>query len=589
MKAKNTKTLLALALLAGGLASCSVEEQEIPAEELYTREFYKTFGLNVSNEGMNVVEEKSVTMNCSKPTHVKIYELQDGEYRLAAEYEDVTNKTITFDGIKGDNTAFLVNCDGAMYFAKNGATLNYNPVATRAARGPLKTSVVPSNVGSSIVLNSNYTEITGSNNDNVIKQLSENNEKSNISNNVLSLTEQVLIQVDKNNTMTFYPVYWNSKKQHTVGVYYYDSNSVRHEIDVYKDKEGDELQYKVNSNWTTTVSGSENSFNFGDQGTITASSPFNCNAKGYTMTASEDVAAGIYVRVNVNGVEKTYYSDKSLNDGVCCFAYKVITEGTKEYSYYAFDDPSDNGGEGDRDFNDFVMYVGQKLKPASDNLNGWTVACEDLGGTFDFDFNDVVFQVYYVKGHDYITIVPLAAGGTLPVKLQMAINNKWYDISYGDWHNHFGSKAGTYDSTQMINTCYGGSDYERSIYPIMVTNSAWKESSTGFSMTNYTTYQNNAGNFRLLVKHDNEEWESVNQPGKDEKPQILVLPLSWRWPKELVRINSIYPTFGEWGDGYNQGYTNTWVNNIQNKDELTEQDFYKHVVGRKAYTPKINK
>ncbi len=572
---------------AATLASCSTEQDSVSPEEAYNREFYKNFGLNVSNEGMNVVEEKSVTMNCSKPTHVKIYVLQDGEYRLAAEYEDVTNKTITFDGIKGDNTAFLVNCDGAMYFAKNGATLNYNPVATRAARGPLKTSVVPSNVGS-IVLNSNYTEITGSTNDNVIKQLSENNEKSNISNNVLNLTDQVLIGVDNGNSMTFYPVYWNSKKQHTVGVYYYDSNSVRHEIDVYKDKEGDELQYKVNSNWTTTLNNSENSFNFGNNGTITAPTPFNCNAKGYTMTASEDVAAGIYVRVNVNGVEKTYYSDKSLNDGVCCFAYKVITEGTKVYSYYAFDDPSDNGTEGDRDFNDFVMYVGQKLTPASENLNGWTVACEDLGGTFDFDFNDVVFQVYYVKGHDYITIVPLAAGGTLPVKLQMAINNKWYDICKDEWHNHFGSKEGTYNSTQMINTCYGGSDYERHILPIKVTNTAWSENPNGFSMTNYTIYQNNAGDFRLMVQHDGKTWESVNQPGKDEKPQILVLPLSWRWPKELVRINTIYPTFGEWGDAYNQGYTNNWVNNIQNKDELTEEEFYKHVVGRQAHTPTLS-
>ncbi len=586
----NIKAILGLALVAGGLASCSLEEQEIPAEELYTREFYKTFGLNASNEGMNVVEEKSVTMNCSKPTHVKIYELQDGEYRLAAEYEDVTNKTITFDGIKGDNTAFLVNCDGAMYFAKNGATLNYNPVSSRTVKyGPLRTSVVPEGV-TSIVINSNYTEITGSNNDNVIKQLSENNEKSNITNNVLSLTDQVLIQVDKGNSMTFYPVYWNSKKQHTVGVYYYDSYSVRHEIDVYKDKEGDELQYKLNDNWTTTLSNSENSINYGDQGSISVLSPFNCNAKGYTMTASGDIAAGIYVRMTVNGEEKTYYSDKSLNENdLCCFAYKVITEGSKEYSYYAFDDPNENGGEGDRDFNDFVMYVGQKLTPASENLNGWTVACEDLGGTFDFDFNDVVFQVYYVKGHDYITIVPLAAGGTLPVKLQIAIDNKWYDISDGDWHNHFGSKKGIYNSTQMINTCYGGSDYERSIYPIMVTNNAWSEGTSGFSMTTYTTSQNNAGNFRLMVKHDDQDWESVNQPGKDEKPQILVLPLSWRWPKELVRINTIYSSFGEWGDKYSQGNENNWVNNIQNKDELTEQDFYKHVVGRKAYTPEIKK
>ncbi len=586
IKPMNLKTLLGLTLVAGAMASCSLDEQEIPASELYAREFYKTFGLNVSEEGMNVVEQKSVTMSCSKPTHVKIYELQNGEYRLAAEYEDVTNKTITFDGIKGDDTSFLVNCDGAMYFAKNGATVNYSPVATRAAsRGPLRTSVIPSGV-TSISKNSAYTKITSTNNDHVIENLSKGDGKNSLTTGYLDLTDQVLLQVDKGNSFTFYPVYWNSKKQHTVGVYYYDSNSQKHEIDVYKDKEGDELQFSLNGDdtYTTTLANSVNCFDYGDQGTVKISSPFSFNAKGYTMTASQDVAAGIYVRITDQNGTKTYYSDKDQNpNNISHFAYRVITEGGKDYSYYAFDDPDDNGGEGDYDFNDFVMYVGAKLTPASDNLSGWTVACEDLGGTFDFDFNDVVFQVYYAKGHDYITIIPLAAGGTLPVKLQITINDNHYDISDGDWHNHFGRNKGTYNYGQMINTCFGSVNYERNVYPIKVTSDALKD----FSMATYTTQKDRAGKFRLLVQHDNQEWVSVNMPGKDEKPQILVLPIDWRWPKELKRINTIYPTFGEWGTGYSEGETNNWVNNIKDADQLTEEDFYKHVVGRKAYEPNL--
>ena len=86
------KTFLCLTLMAGAMASCSVEEQEIPASEQYAREFYKTFGTKWSSEGFNVVEQKSVHVSSTKPTHVLIYEVQAGEYRLAADYDDVTDK-----------------------------------------------------------------------------------------------------------------------------------------------------------------------------------------------------------------------------------------------------------------------------------------------------------------------------------------------------------------------------------------------------------------------------------------------------------------------------------------------------------------
>lgn len=55
MKPMNIKAILGLALVAGSFASCSVDQQELPSEELYARNFYKTFGVNFSSEGFNVV------------------------------------------------------------------------------------------------------------------------------------------------------------------------------------------------------------------------------------------------------------------------------------------------------------------------------------------------------------------------------------------------------------------------------------------------------------------------------------------------------------------------------------------------------
>ncbi len=563
------QTLLGAALMAGCLASCSVEEQEIPASELYAREFYKTFGVNGSDEGFNVVEQKSVRVCSSKPSSVKIFELQGGEYRLAANYENVTDRTILFDGVKGDDTPYIVSIDGAKFYAKNGGTVTYNGQSGTV----LNSNAVPDEYSSVVTKSDNYMTITCETNDKTFKTFSEGNgqDKTEV---FTEIKQSSYITAAEGSSFTLFPAYWNSSKKHTVGIYFYNEKGLHH-IPFYTDHGGDELQFQVNGNYTT-VTGADDCFDFGEAGKATYTEGFSFNSKGYTFKASESVLAGIYVQIG----ENIYYSDAEMNGGKCYFAYKTQGTSGKGYSFYCFDDPSDDGGEGDKDYNDVVIYIGQTLTPTSLESLGWTVACEDLGGTFDFDFNDIVFQVYYVSGNNWISIIPLAAGGTLPAYLQMQRNGNWYDISK-EWHSHFGAKQDTYNSSQMINTCFNGADYERKIWPIRVT-----LSSNSFSMENYTTQLDNAGKFRLRVQHDNKEWESVNQPGKGEKPQILVLPLEWRWPKELVRINSIYPTFGEWGDGYSQGKTNNWVNNIQNADNLTEDRFYKHVVSRgQSYQP----
>ena len=572
MKAKNTKALLALALLTGGLASCSVEEQEIPASEQYAREFYKTFGTKWSSEGFNVVEQKTVHVSSTKPTHVLIYEVQAGEYRLAADYDDVTDKTITFDGMKGDNTPFLVTCDNAAFYVENGGTVTFNPQGVSSkSNSPLRTSVVPAEA-ENISLSNEYTEITCDKGDETFKQLSTNNGQAH---EIFTVSYKQFLNVKNRANFTMYPVYWNSPKKHTVGFYYYDSSYTKHEVPVYTDKGGDELQFKVGGEYTTTLENAEDCWNYGDKGNVTYTDEFQFRAKGYTVTATQDAGVGIYVEVD----GKKYYSNSDENGGDSYFAYKHIGQSSSGYTYFMFDDPDDNGGIGDRDFNDLVIYCPQTMTPTSTETVGWTVACEDLGGTFDYDFNDIVFQVYHVSGQKWLSIVPVAAGGTLPAYLYFTRNNKDWPISK-EWHQHFGETDNTYSSSTMINTCYGGADYERTVQPIQI-----ELGSGNFTMITYTNEFDDAGRFLVKVKRADGEIESINAPGQAKEPQVLVLPVDWRWPKELVRINTIYPTFGTWGEGYVDGATNNWVNNIQNADNLTEKNFYLHVKARDPYTP----
>ena len=69
------------------------------------------------------------------------------------------------------------------------------------------------------------------------------------------------------------------------------------------------------------------------------------------------------------------------------------------------------------DYNDLVFYTPRIMSPMSTNDLSWTMAYEDLGGTFDYDFNDVVFRVSHVSGDNYAMIYPKGAGGTLPETL----------------------------------------------------------------------------------------------------------------------------------------------------------------------------
>ena len=569
MKMYLNKQSFWLAIVAvATLASCSVEQDPVSTEETYNREFYKYFGTNCPTEGFNVVEQKNVHVSSTTPTHVKIYEVQCGEYRLAADWEDVTDKTITFDGMKGDNTPFLVTCDNAAFYVGNGGTVTFNP-----QNSLLKSSVVPAEA-KNISVSDTYLEFTCDKGDQTLKLLSENNGNDNPGTGNVTVSYKQFLNVKSGDKFTMYPVYWNSPKKHTVGFYYYDSSYTRHEVPVYTDKGGDELQFMVGGEYTTTVENAEDCWNYGDKGSVTYTDEFQFRAKGYTVTATQDAGVGIYVEVD----GKKYYSNSDENGGVSYFAYRHIGESGSGYTYFMFDDPNGEG-VGDRDFNDLVICCPQAFTPTSTETVGWTVACEDLGGTYDYDFNDIVFQVYHVSGQKWLSIVPVAAGGTLPAKLYFQRNRKDWQISK-EWHEHFGETQGTYSSSTMINTCYGGAAYERNVWPIQI-----EIGNTDFTMSQYATEFDAAGGFAVKVERANGEIESIYVPGKDEEPQVLVLPVDWRWPKELVRINTIYPTFGEWGEGYADGENNKWVNNIQNADNLTEANFYLHVKTRAPYKP----
>ena len=593
----NIKTLFGLTIAASAMASCSVEEQELPAEELYTREFYKAFGTVDKNQDWNVVEQKSITVSTAKAAHVKVYELQGDEYRLAADYDNVTNgQTITFDGTEGDDTPFLVSIDDLMLSAKNGETVGFSSAVSRAKR----TSAIPTD-SKVVTAAQEQTQITliGKSEDNTLTSLADDG-KDHTSN--VSLGDKFM-QTATTTPHTIYPVYRNSEKKHTLGVYYVDKKSPEiHLVPFYSDDNDEDIKYYFTPKTDGTApEGAEAGYK--------ASTGKNCAAldgytvdtskglmsTGYSINLTEGTVFGLYVKIGDN----IYYSDASLNGGKKYFGYHTYryndsSSDTKAATYLMFDDPGDNGADGDGDFNDLVLYIPEKLTPITNQELGWTVAVEDLGGLFDFDFNDLVFRVYHTSGYEYVTIYPLAAGGTLPAYL--CYNDGDLTVKTDEWHTFFGDG---YPSTTMINTSQINTKNNTAITITGVPQQ--------FSMTKFATKKNDAGFFSVEVYKDGE----LSQESSEKKPttiygptpsttnpcvpQLLVLPVDWAWPKELVNIKNVYtggtkdgttyPSFEQWAKNVDQN--KSWTG-YHTDDVLNIDQEYSTFKKTKQYPQKTN-
>lgn len=196
-------------------------------------------------------------------------------------------------------------------------------------------------------------------------------------------------------------------------------------------------------------------------------------------------------------------------------------------------------GGNDEDLNDIVFWVEGSYKEDQDvpevptttpieetkEYQSWILACEDLGDTDDYDFNDIVLEV--VKKDDgTIDVKCLAAGGTLPA-------NILYDgIDLGEVHDMFGVPTST-----MVNTINITNSYPtKTVY----VEDGWTiaDNINKFSIV----VSQNAGNINSVV---------IESPEEGKAPQIIVVPGEWEWPKERTSIESAYPAFRSWSSNAN--------------------------------------
>lgn len=376
------------------------------------------------------------------------------------------------------------------------------------------------------------------------------------------------------------------------------------------------------SQMTTTGTGRTNNFYESEE-----------RGKGIRVDIPEGTNFGMYLKktdnTNGNTSPYTFYSQESKNDytkvgsGVTvvngqnvqqpntnpCYAstFKMpVTQDGDDEMFLGFEDWPNIYNNSDFDLNDVVFaFDGCQPIIVNEESDKWLLACEDLGGSFDIDYNDVVFAVEHISGQNKAKLTPLAAGGTLAsyIYFQDPLGNR--DKCFGEIHQLFGAEPAKSGDFEIINA---RRRFEKTASTIEF------EVDENWTMAYYTTGESNGiniGNYGEAVNmggfeirtlpsgHDapatlditSEAFSGASkiQPSTldrgDNVPYILCIPYSykhynynrttpeagtktvcvWAWPTEFTTICNADGTSGPYRD---------FAGWVQNKNNNT--DWYKN-------------
>lgn len=164
------------------------------------------------------------------------------------------------------------------------------------------------------------------------------------------------------------------------------------------------------------------------------------------------------------------------------------------------------------------------------------VMCEDLGNTYDFDFNDLVFDVYYTyKGTEanktnitaHITLQ--AVGGTLPIYIGTDTADPTKELHY--------RMLGQASSSPINVAASNGVTHS----PVSFTMSATSTDPNDIIICVGTAGNEATDKITILP---------VSGRGSSLAPQKICVPDSTKWLKENMQIEQGYPKFDEWVKGH---------------------------------------
>ena len=380
-------------------------------------------------------------------------------------------------------------------------------------------------------------------------------------------------------------------------------------------------------------------------------------AQGIKVDIQEGTVFGMYLEKTenagtANAKTYTFYSESELNNpesdtdkGVVGVGYGVIDDGNghvtqvtdlnnpKSHPCYAsafdvdglqylgFEDWPNIYNNSDFDLNDMLFaFDGCKPTIINEEADSWLMACEDLGGSFDIDYNDVVFSVEHISGQSKAKLTPLAAGGTLASYIYFqdplsTTGNR--NKCFGEIHQLFGAAEAKSGEFEIVNARHR---FEKTAPTIEFdVDENWTLAYYSTGETGGTNYGGavNMGGFEIRTLKSGEDapltlditsekfsGASKIQPSTldrgDNVPYILCLPYSykhfnynratpeagkktvcvWAWPTEFTTICNENGTSGPYKDfaGWVQNKNNNtdWYKNkdYQNADAATVDNLF---------------
>lgn len=366
----------------------------------------------------------------------------------------------------------------------------------------------------------------------------------------------------------------NTSSQDKIAYFYYTGNldidNVKKYIIVDNAAKSDLIKCKEWQDWTNSLSdwkdaSSQISLSWANDENIFRGTRFNLvyfgadgNSEG-TFTFPKGTKIGFCVIQNNYGANNNLvrYSIPSLNPQKEPSDKYVATFNYGTTTFLGFEDWKGDWN-GDYDLNDVLFFATGNFTPPTnigpdpdpdpvpEQTPQWIIACEDLGSTEDYDFNDIVFGVTHKAGETTATITPMAAGGVY--KAEIYYNNELI----GEIHELLGHSVKEDGKYPMINTG--------------VTKDNGKTEKTITVPSDFTMSENMGGfNIKVTIPQEGEEatglgGQAVRIWGTEsgKAPQMFMLEGTWRWPKEKQNIEDAYPNFAKW----NSNHQNVdWVNN----------------------------
>lgn len=235
---KSKASLLFGVLAMGIAASCTSEAPEIPASELYTREWVKQFGVMDATQDWNNATRGSVQVDVQGgPKRVKVTTVIDDVTYLLADYEGVSgSQKLEFDIPRG-LTDIKVMTESRAVRTKVGG------VATFTERANVADA---SGADENYIVNADGIKVSQ-----VGYLISDGDEPTHYRDKLPEAELNVgkvptNFEFTSNGSFIVYPIYWNTRSTNTVGIYTVDeATGEKSHYPFYTIKSGDELQFQT--------------------------------------------------------------------------------------------------------------------------------------------------------------------------------------------------------------------------------------------------------------------------------------------------------------------------------------------------------